>query len=368
MKELLQLHVIWHPASRDGEAYGERLFRFFQHDPDAPILRGLGIPVRWWREPDRILGVPVVPPLGEASHNAIVVVWDEAMSSDPRWSAYIEAIGSAMKARGTADRMFHLRCCEHGPELPASLGPLHGIRVYEHATAEERIRAVLVHLTIGMGRALAAAGGEEKPPSRLFLSHTKMDEHALRLALDFKAYVGGASPYDTFFDGTSPIGGEDWQEQLKDSVRESALVIFQSDAYSSRRFCQRELLLAKEHDRPIIVVHCVRNGEVRVFPYLGNVPALRFEGNDYGPILELATFEVFRAIYQRRLLTAVRAGNSALSGYRVLFRPPELLTCAYYKETGFLYPDPPLAGDELRVLEVHAGRAAVTPSTAHLVS
>ena len=137
MKDLLHLHVLWHPSSPVGKEYGERLFRFFQRGPDHPLIRGLGIAVHFWSESAPPSRVPPVPSLDAADHNGIVIVWDDAL------------IWTAMSARGDMDRIFFIVCREGTIEkLPANFQSIQALRVDEESTAEARTRKVMLHISV----------------------------------------------------------------------------------------------------------------------------------------------------------------------------------------------------------------------------
>jgi hypothetical protein len=64
--------------------------------------------------------------------------------------------------------------------------------------------------------------------------------------------------------------GFDFTEEIRENIKRSAILAWQSDEYSSRPWCNIELLVAKECLRPIVVVLGIKEGEERSFPYLGN--------------------------------------------------------------------------------------------------
>lgn len=72
-----------------------------------------------------------------------------------------------------------------------------------------------------------------------------------------------------------------------DSIKSSTPITFSTDRYSSRYWCQREILTAKEEDRPILVVNCLERYEDRIFPAASNVPCLYATAE--GDLSELGT-------------------------------------------------------------------------------
>ncbi len=371
MANLLQVHVVWHPAFDKADRYAKPILGFFQRDSEHPLIRGLGIPVFFWTSPDAAGGPPDPLPLDQATHNAVVLLFDAHFANDDAWRRFAETTQDALLARGRADRIFVVLFdpADTG-RLPANLADVQGIPLWDVTIEANRIRKVLVRMSVSLSRLLGSLS-EERASVKLFLSHAKADESLLALAALFRDYLRKTAPYQTFYDAQDLIAGEDFKEQLEENVGESALIVFQTDAYSSRPVCQYELLTARYADRPIVNVYAVANGELRVFPYLGNVPSIRYAAEivePYGPVLDLVTFELFRSLYLRILLKAVAAGDPSLQGLRVLSRPPDLVACVHFRERGFLYPDPPISQYELDLLrKLDAQRVFVTPDSRPLV-
>jgi len=365
----MRVHVVWHPYFGDGQRYAKRIFEFFRRDPDHPGMRGLGMPVQYWNAalPDTTPPAVAALDLDAAKHNAVFILFDEWFSNDAAWKTFASDIQDALTARGGADRMFAVLFADGlGEKLPKNMSGDQGIPLWDEKSDERKVRKILVRASISLARLLVAAN-ERSTVVNLFLSHAKLDEKVTALAAAFRDYVRASAPFQSFYDAQDLIAGEPWKEQLRDKVRESAVIVFQTDAYSTRPVCHFELLEARYADRPIINVYAVTSGELRVFPYLGNVPSIRYAAENvdpFGPVLEVVTFEVLRAIYTRKLLQDVVASDTTLNGYRVLFRPPDLVACASFDESGFLYPDPPLGTYELELLgKVKPGRTFVTPKT-----
>lgn len=76
-------------------------------------------------------------------------------------------------------------------------------------------------------------------------------------------------------------------------VGEGVFLAINTDSYSSREWCRREVIEAKLRLVPIIVFDCVRDMVPHAMPYLGNVPVVRMDPGLTGPELmdhiEMAT-------------------------------------------------------------------------------
>jgi hypothetical protein len=123
------------------------------------------------------------------------------------------------------------------------------------------------------------------------------------------------------------------------------------------------VLEAKRASVPILVVDALQQGEPRSFPYLGNAPTFRWETGGKGTIDEieglLARRVVERAIREslRMLYNLKVVEGRAEADELTMSTTPELVTLAYQSYAGdddsgpnFIYPDPPLSGEELDVL------------------
>ena len=64
---------------------------------------------------------------------------------------------------------------------------------------------------------------------------------------------------------------------LQQSVEDIPILLaIQTDTYGSREWCRLEVLEAKKRSVPIVVLTATERGEARSFPYMGNVPVIRW--------------------------------------------------------------------------------------------
>ena len=138
-----------------------------------------------------------------------------------------------------------------------------------------------------------------------------------------------------------------------------------TDSYSSREWCRREIIEAKRRAAPLIVVDCLREGDRRSIPYMGNAPIVRMnpgERNRLGAVIECLLEEVFRTYLWRCRVERFREKHPG-----VLFtaRPPELIALAALPasknetDPAIVYPEPPLGTDEARLFETVAPKVRV---------
>lgn len=209
-----------------------------------------------------------------------------------------------------------------------------------------------------------------KAPVELFLSHAKTDlpkldevppEQRSGPVYSLLSYLA-ASPVNGWYDAKKIPPGRRFNEEIEDGVlKSSALVCVLTDRYATREWCRREVLAAKRAGRPMVVVDALENGETRNFPYLGNVPTIRWRGEpqDARSVVGLAVREALR--YQQNV--AVLEARKQ-SGDIVLGAPPELLTVGLLagERKRIIYPDPPLGREELELFEsIAKGVTFLTP-------
>lgn len=216
-------------------------------------------------------------------------------------------------------------------------------------------------------------------PVRLFISHAKGDLPRDPAALaegPVKAILAALAevPVDGWYDARNIPAGGRFDEEIKRGVlTSSALVAVLTDSWSTREWCRREVLEAKVAGRPMVVVDALEGRVIRLFPYLGNAPTLRWraaiaspdataggteadwtrqrrlwEAEDAALVIEAALLEALRYRHDHeRLLGRLGAHEVALG------TPPEALTLAHLPAgtTRVWYPDPPLGREELERLQ-----------------
>ena len=137
------------------------------------------------------------------------------------------------------------------------------------------------------------------PPVKLFISHAKLD--GASIAMDFRNYIRSETKLNSFFDANDIADGYDFEKEIAGGVRNSVLVVFQTDAYSSREWCRIEIITAKRYKSPIVVVDAIEVGEKRSFPYIGNAPSIRWK-NNFSDIIDLALIQMLNNLYKELML------------------------------------------------------------------
>ena len=344
------------------------LYTQFNRDYDNPLSRGIGIPVYLWDSPayaERIR-------LEDARSSVLVPLVDDAITVDPEWCEVLERLSQRVQDSGGAHRMFPVALTQGA--LNVGLEKTNFIQLQRRKGFEARRTGLVERLTHELCRLLYGretvkqASPGARPSLELFISHAKLD--GLKIAEQLRDYVHKRLELGTFFDAIDIPPGEDFAKVLEERAGRASLIAIQTDAYGTREWCRREVLVAKNHGRPVVVVNAVEQGEERSFPYLGNVPTLRWapdrprDASRASDALALVLREVLRDAYFREHLKALGALKHSAGEYVVLPRPPELMTFRRARGSRvLLYPDPPLGDEEVELLTDHQPRTRLLTPT-----
>ncbi len=185
----------------------------------------------------------------------------------------------------------------------------------------DRRRKVLDEIVLAVLRLLI---DRDASRMRLFVSHAKADMAATGSAAKAIAdHVATDRTGSAFFDATGLHAGRSLSEQLEESVSQGVFLAVRGDTYSSRSWCQRELLLAKRAGLPALTVVILKEGEAMSSAYGGNSPTVVWGGSPE-PVVSRAMVECLRAEWFRQEGERIRRA-AQLPEAVVLCRPPELL-------------------------------------------
>lgn len=382
----LHLHLLAHPQSADANALASALMRRFV---EPPASGGLRIPVFF--TPDRGDDLPPgLDPadgldLDAARHTIVVVLGDERMlrtvpaGTGKAWKSFVRdalaltpldssphhVLPVALDAQG-----FRLSDAAH--ILPAMLRA----ELAPQEAAERRLAEISFHVAaraiqlLAHGRVPATKPERMQAPVTIFLSHAKADlDPGRQDPVHHTRDAAGELPIEQWYDAREIATGQRFADAISAGIRDCSIMLaFNTDQYSSRPWCRREVLEAKRQGAHILIVDALESGEARSFPYAGNVPVVRWQFKDPGVdarrIIDRAVLEALRFKHNRAVLEA-----GVAPGETVLPAAPEALTLAHDAGDGetdkiFLYPDPPLGREELDVLQRLRPRARfLTPLT-----
>jgi hypothetical protein len=295
-KDPLHITIVWHPNFKHGADYAGVIASEFESLGMVRERRRTGVPVRVRCQAFRNAGAPRPIDWQAAQQHLIVYFLEEnltcALSPGGEWNDWQVEVTSP---REGVDVTF----------LPIAMYPAHSVLPHAEnaqAVAFHEIRKSwdifqksdgrptrparwLVLCLLNMAgnlarRQLRSLQHDDETPVTLdrsfpvFLSHTSASgrpvvEALARQMLAVSAHQAGVSP---FLDRKHLEWGNNYRSQFEETIKQGIFVAIHTDDYGTRHFCRWEMVTAKRHHRPILVVNKLHQGEARSFPYSGNVP------------------------------------------------------------------------------------------------
>lgn len=380
----LTIYVIWHPDFKDGKRYADLIYNTFNRDTEFALGRNLNIPVFYRSEPNPETKIPIPIPFKDADCNAVISLLDNELFDSHGWEEYLEKEVLEKIENDPKNRLYPIAFSKKGANVARDqLSRLQFIRPdsikddNQEKEFQSRWRLIRSRLLHDFSRLLydlksvgeleeqekkekAGYNARKNPPVSLFLSHAKKD--GLSLAKELKRHIQDEHQMDTFFDANDIATSHRFDTQIIEQFDENTAVIaVLSDKYATREWCKLEISTAKRNRCPLVVVLQIEKGEVRSFPYLGNVPTLLWN-NNLQDIIDLILIQVLNARFSQKYLDKHIKLYRLKKEYQCMIysSPPELFNYLDIleedkkneKKVGLvIYPDPPLAGEEQKILQ-----------------
>lgn len=354
-KPPMSVHFIWQPS--DSEVVSpiiETVSKSLTRDINRPFSRNLNIPLFFYSS-DTPSITPDDSPQDYAERNVIFVFTSVNTMGRPNWCDYIAALPHST---GTKIVPVALSRDGLGHSGEGSLKDLNFIRTYEWLETTKVQQAVLAmaHEIYRHGFAEVSAVATGNTSSiKIFLSHAKPGDTGRLHAEAIKRFIENTN-MSHFFDATTISPGFKFNEEIKKHIKESTMVAICSDEYSSRYWCQLEILCAKELQRPMIAVNCLNEFEDRIFPASSNVPCIHVLPDtplnevDILKILIAALLETIRHCHALSSLDYYKKCDWIASDCEISSRPPEIRQLLAIKQVGktnsLCYPEPPIYSEE----------------------
>jgi hypothetical protein len=385
-RPVVACHILWDEQFKRGDEIAGVAYAKLCRDVERPDSRGFGIPVFFhkWHAPQPGALIQAIEKT-RADRTVIVPLVDDYMTGSDEWGRELESVLAATEFNSREYVLLPVALSIDSYNISPKIERVNFVRLYPENPEDypQRLVAKLTHelcrMMLNTTSPVTVQAGEGPAPVRLFLSHAKQD--GLAIVTDLRIYVATKSPVEAWVDDFAIGPGFDFQMEIDKGVQRSALLIVHSDLYASREWCRREVLLAKKHQCPILVVLAIDKEEDRSFPYLGNVPTIRWDSTNprrCQEVIERAVREVLRTAHFRRHICKLQTVGILPSEYQVLTRPPEILTYVDLPRVGatadaewnpVIYPDPPLGDEEIELIHsMWPGARLTTPiSSAHWV-
>lgn len=350
----LAAHFIWHPDDNITSIVMD-FRKYLTRDIDRPFSRELNIPTFLYssqtpsqapaNHPQKLAEKDVIF-LFLSSNTLMVNSWKEYIDSLPEQDNY-HIVPIAVEKQGvnhtSSGRLKNLNC----------------IRLFscENEFKTEYSVLYLSHELYRFGfKNIGNSNLGIDTSIRLFLSHAKKDDTGLKHAESIKHFLDNSN-MQRFFDTNQISPGWNFSEEIENHIKESTVIAIESDAYSSRYWCQREILSAKRERRPIILVNSLEEYEDRVFPAASNIPCVHITAEplkekDILRILIAALLETIRFEHAHKLLRYYQAQQWIHPNAEIFARPPEIqqiVDILKEREEDSLvvcYPEPPLYKEE----------------------
>ena len=352
------VQVEFYTGSDEARQIAELIYSLLNDDPAIP---GLKIPTFFTCELEN--GNPSEPQILKEGEKALVVVLadDElaaacknSANSTHSWGDYVHTLYLKSESNN-ATKFLPVIMSQNGWLIDPRLDHLNFFTAHVYDNNEAKAKAIAQRVVLLLLQLLRSDSTEDyqteretciEPANTIFLSHAKHDmENEPCVVKELLKYLTASHPEKFWFDSGDIASGSVFAKEIEDGVSNSALIAVLTDSYSSRAWCRREILLAKKHQRPVVLVNALANGEVRSFPYIGNVPTIRWRGSSED-VISLINRETLRFEYANSMLL-----KHARSDDTIFPICPELITLTEV-ENGrtVLYPDPPLGSDEMSIL------------------
>ncbi|MGA3118654.1 MAG: hypothetical protein ABSF90_30050 [Syntrophobacteraceae bacterium] len=354
-KPPLAVHIIWHPS--DNVTAGpilEAASKHLSRDISRPFSRNLNIPIFFYSSNSPVI-VPGAFPKELAARNVMFVFTSVNTRGHDSWNDYIQSLPCTGSFRIVPVALSR-EGLGHGEE--GSLKNLNFIRVYEWPKAYLQQHAIIsmAHEIYRHGFVEIEDGDKGKSSSiKIFLSHTKSGDTGRLHAESIKQFIDNTN-MSHFFDAMEISPGFRFDTEIIKHLKESTVIAIGSDIYSSRYWCQREILCAKEHQRPMIAVDCLEDYEDRIFPAGSNIPCvhvspeLPLSESDILRVLTAAILETIRYHHALKSLEYYQLNNWIDKNCVLLSRPPEIRQLLALKEEGkvnqLCYPESPIYSEE----------------------
>ena len=353
--EPLSIALIWNEEDNEKvEKYINYTTKMLTCDRNKPFSRTINLPIFYYSNFSENK-VPLLPELKSEKILMYIFMGLNSVCSD-KWKDYIESLYDVENAV-----IVPIALDKYAYNVSDKVQNYNFIREYELIDYKEQ------QLFISMAHEIYRHGFFEKKECistanalKIFLSHAKEGKNGLNVARQLKALIDD-STMKRFFDSNDIAPGYRFDNEIINNIKESSVVIINSDIYSSRYWCQREVQVAKEFERPIIEVDLIDKEMDRKFPFASNVPVVRvniIDGkatiNDLYRILENIMVETIRFNYVEKKLELLK---SKMPGrVKKMCRPPEMIDMPKLIKKGedielkydkIIYPDPPIYSEEI---------------------
>lgn len=349
MKSPLSVYIAFDQSFCKGKEIFDSIYGLLCRDPKEPLSDGLDIPIYLRTNVD---GVIADIPNTESEKTLVLVLADDFMfEHQDLWSHYIDHLKAKEKKNSFV--IEGVKLSKFAFNINSKLSSTEFIERgddynLENWEGEFKIRILDLVLRVLLG--------DIKQKPKVFISHCKTEKDNLgeKKALEFKEYIQKQTKFDAFFDKTDILDGSSFEEQIDGGIEPNycMLVILNTDKYSTREWCQHEVLVGKKAGTTLIVVDLMQHKIERMFPYMVNIPYVQ-ESEGWETVLFELLREAVNRNYEKLFLEKMIDATGHKDDFVALSNMPEAYNFRdeQVRAKHVLYPEPPLAKDEINVLK-----------------
>jgi hypothetical protein len=343
-KAPLAITVISHKDFIKKEEFNEIIYSTFCKDLEDWLNRGINIPTFFYDSHS------VNIDKNSYEKNIVVILIDDKLLLDKR-NNDLSSI--------TSDKELHIvsfAISKNASKLSSYFNDKNLIQLHD-------IKNTLDTMILNLAHFICKCMTTKK--QKVFISHAKKDGESI--AKELQNYISTETKLDSFFDAHNIQESTEWKNELEENIKDSIVLVYYTDLYSTRLWCRKEILFAKKNDRPIVVVNLLKKREARSFPYMANVPIVKiedFSNENYLLILKSLLVETVRYYYHHNILEEFISTNKLENNFTPIAFTPELLTLINKNDCeNFIYPDPPIGLEEIEILNSYKPEIYHTPLT-----
>jgi TIR domain len=125
-----------------------------------------------------------------------------------------------------------------------------------------------------------------------------------------RRYIYEHTQLACFFDRHDIPHGHSVQVSIEDAIEGSMMVAVWTDKLLESPWCQLEIIEARRRQRPMLIVDALTTNTPRLFPFLGNMPVVRWAANpDF--VVSLILLELIRAHHLQKIFEGFKAPSPA---------------------------------------------------------
>lgn len=370
-KQPLSVVFVWHPSDeKKVKPIVEYCNSLLSRDITKPFSRSMNLPIFYYTTYKKSTPSEV----DIDSEKVIVFIFISGNQViEPDWVSYINKL-----YKKTEYKVIPIAIDEYAFSISKDISASNFIRLYElNNYINEKSFIYVAHeiYRYALNDTYREDVSGKDNALKIFLSHAKDGKNGIMLARNLKEFIDNSN-MKNFFDATDIAPGYKFDEEIKKNIEDSSMILIRSDIYCSRYWCQKEILTAKELNRPMIIVDVIEEYEDRNFPFASNLPEIRVkldgtvEEYDMLRILVSILLETIRFLYAKQKLNMFSDIDSLK--VKKCYRPPEVSDIGelFKKSEGdikanydiILYPEPPIYSEESDFLD-ELGIKVRTPLT-----